>query len=609
MIDGLRQSGRGGMNRQMDSPRRGLHARLARLPWWAGLVIGAAVAALGLWLMVRPLSSTNLMVLAIGLALVFNGVGELIQSRASRSSTVGAAALVTAGALVFVFRGVTTSILAIVIAAALIVLGALRITATVGPGADERTTNIILGAAAILAGIIALAWPDVTLLVAAIAFGGWTLFFGVQLAWSAIASRLREPSAYAAPPRRGQLARSARLIGALAVLAIVAAAGVTSVRLHRGAPGLDDFYAAPAVMPSEPGVLLRAEPFTRAMPDGTQAWRILYTTTKHDGQPALGSALVIAPRNPPAGPMPLIAWTHGTTGYAQVCAPSLLPDPLVAGAMFTADQVVARGWALVATDYVGLGTAGPHPYLIGQGEGRSALDAIRAVRQLRGLNIADKTVVWGHSQGGHAALWTGGLATTYAPELDIAGVAALAPASDLEGLVANLGSVRGGVLFAAYALAGYDAAYGDVRGADYVDPSAHTLLRELSGRCLADPRIYVSVIEALAVYGDRDVFARPLTTGPMLKRLQENTPTLPIPAPVLIAQGLADPLVVPRVQRDYVQARCNAGQALDYLTVPEKDHVALVEATSPLIPRLFQWTEDRFVGVAATNRCASLPGR
>lgn len=562
--------------------------------------------------MVRPLSSTNLLVLVIGLTLILEGAGELVQSRTAPRSMVDAVALIAAGAVVLVFRGFATSALVIVVSVALIVIGGLRIIGAIGRSVEERATSFVLAAAAILAGVIALTWPDVTLLVTAVAFGGWTVVFGAQLAWSAVAPRLHGSTGgsrnAARAARYGAFTRSARRLGAIAVFLIVAVTGVVSVRVHQRLPVVDDFYAAPAAVPSEAGVLLRAEPFTRAMPADARAWRILYTTTKYDGQPSLASALVIAPRAPPPGPSPLVAWTHGTTGYAPVCAPSLLPEPLIAGAMFIADQVVAQGWTLVATDYVGLGTEGPHPYLVGQAEGRSALDSIRAAHQLEELDLSDTTVVWGHSQGGHAALWTGGLAATYAPELHIAGVAALAPASDLPGLVANLDSVRGGVLFAAYALAGYDAAYDDVRDTDYVDPSAGLLVRELSSRCLADPRIYVSIAEALAVFNDRDVFSPSLTTGPMLERLRENTPTLYIPTPLLIAQGLADPLVVPRVQRDYVQARCDAGQALEYLTVPGQDHVALVEADSPLIPMLFQWTEDRFEGVSVTNGCGSLPG-
>lgn len=587
--------------------RRGLRERIALLPWLAQLSIGLAIAALGLWLVVRPLSSTNLLVIVIGLALFLNGIGELLQSRATRPSIVSAIVLILAGLFVFAFRGFTTSVLAVIIAVAPIVIGITRIVDAIRPNAEERATGFLLAAAAILAGLIALAWPDLTLLVAAVAFGGWTVILGFQLAGSAIVSRLRGSTADSqALPRSHRSWRSARLLGAAALFLVVAVTGIVSVRVHQGLPEIDGFYAAPVIVPSEPGVLLRAEPFTRAMPEGSQAWRILYTTTKDEEQPALASALVIAPRDRPAGPLPLIAWTHGTTGFAQMCAPSLLPDPLVAGAMFTADQVLAHGWVLVATDYLGLGTRGPHPYLIGQGEGRSALDSIRAVRQLRGLTLSGKTVVWGHSQGGHAALWTGGLASTYSPELDIAGVASLAPASDLEGLVANLTSVRVGLLFGAYALAGYDAVYDDVRGTDYVDPSSLTLLRELSERCLADPRVYVSIVEALAIFSDRAVFSPPLTTGPMLAHLQENTPTLPIPAPVLLAQGLADPLVVPRVQRAYVQRLCDSGQALEYITVPGKDHVGLVEAASPLVPQLIKWTEDRLAGIPAANACPAL---
>ena len=117
----------------------------------------------------------------------------------------------------------------------------------------------------------------------------------------------------------------------------------------------------------------------------------------------------------------MIAWAHGTTGAATECAPSVLDDGLAAGAMFLQDEVVDAGWAMVATDYIGLGTYGPHPYLIGQGEGRSVLDAVRAAHELPDVNLADETVLWGHSQGGHAALWAGMLAPTYASELEIDG--------------------------------------------------------------------------------------------------------------------------------------------------------------------------------------------
>jgi pimeloyl-ACP methyl ester carboxylesterase len=90
-----------------------------------------------------------------------------------------------------------------------------------------------------------------------------------------------------------------------------------------------------------------------------------------------------------------------------------------------------NGWVMVAPDYVGMGTKGPTPYLIGTGEPYSSLAAARAAHQLPGLSLSDDTVVWGHSQGSHAALWTGHFAARYAPQLKVDGVAALAPVTAL----------------------------------------------------------------------------------------------------------------------------------------------------------------------------------
>ena len=70
------------------------------------------------------------------------------------------------------------------------------------------------------------------------------------------------------------------------------------------------------------------------------------------------------------------------------------------------------------------------PIWSGTGEARSSLDAIRAADQLEGLRLSSDVVVWGHSQGGHAALWTEQVAADYAPELAIHGTAALAPVAD-----------------------------------------------------------------------------------------------------------------------------------------------------------------------------------
>jgi hypothetical protein len=127
-------------------------------------------------------------------------------------------------------------------------------------------------------------------------------------------------------------------------------------------------------------------------------------------------------------------WEHGTTGVLQKCMPSLLSVP-TAG-IPALDQILAAGRVVVATDYSFAEKGGPHPYLIGEGEARAGLDSVRAARRMPELTLAARTAVWGHSQGGHAALWTGIIGPRYAPDIEIVGVAAVAPAADIANILA-----------------------------------------------------------------------------------------------------------------------------------------------------------------------------
>jgi acetyl esterase/lipase len=347
--------------------------------------------------------------------------------------------------------------------------------------------------------------------------------------------------------------------------------------------------------------LLRSAPYTTAVPDTARAWRILYTTTRDDQTPALASAIVLVGRDAPAGPQPVIAWTHGTTGWERKCAPSILDTGLASGALPALDQIIDNGWVLVATDYTGLGTEGPHPYMIGQGEGRSALDAVRAAKQFDNVSVADQTVVWGHSQGGHAAFWTGQLASSYAPDVNVVGVAALAPASDLIAIIDNFETVTGASIFTSFMMQAYTRTYSDVDYDDYVRPTARIQLREMASRCLSEPGTLVSVVSSLLF--DKSVLNTSPATGPLGTRLEENTPSGSIDVPLLVAQGETDNLILPTMQAEYVQQRCDRGGDVDYRTYPGRDHVGLVADDSPLIPDLVQWTQDRLDSRPAQSTC------
>lgn len=572
---------------------------LVGAPWWLELVLGVVLAAVGVFVLTRPFASIAVLLLLLGVGLLVAAVVESWSWFASGAQRRWwqlwvPAGLLVAGILVLAVRGATTRFIVVTVGVVLIALG-LRELVRALRGGEDRIASALFGAAAVVFGVVGLAWQDVSVYAIAILFSVWLIVSGLK----AVVRAVRR--------RKGPVVASARRVAGwvrvlLSVVAVVAAVvvGVAAVRLSVS-PVPDAFYSAPAEVPGEPGQLLKAEPYDRAVPDGAAAtaWRILYTTTRDDGVPAISSALVVVPDS--VDEPPVIAWTHGTTGIAPGCAPSLQPHPWAVGGMPDTAEALQHGWAIVATDYIGLGADAPHQYLVGQPAARAELDALRAARQMDDVALGDETVIWGHSQGGGAALWTAGIAPDYAPELEIVGVAAMAPAANIPALIAGfaedpLASVLGGLL-----LVGYNATYDDVRLDDYVIPEARIMVEEMGKRCGQDPSFVVSGLEAMLA--GSPVWSRDPASGPLLERAKENIPTLPIAASLLIAQGLADPLVNPTAQQEYVDMLCTAGQQVDYRTYEGKDHMGVVTGDSPLLGELLEWTQDAFDGKAPKNTC------
>jgi alpha-beta hydrolase superfamily lysophospholipase/uncharacterized membrane protein HdeD (DUF308 family) len=532
------------------------------------LALGILCIALGAVTAIGPFSSVAGISVLVGLGLILVGAPEMARVDPVPMKWLSIGWLV-AGVAVLAWPGVTTRVLAVVAGVALVAGGAWTVAAK----------RVVPGVASGALGILLVSWPGVTAFVIATAFGCCLVVLGFVNMFPGLQFPTKEIVA---------------LVAALAVLSV-------GVPVHAAQPRPDAFFTSPAGVPAQPGVLLREQAYPRGAPPGARAWRILYTTTRDDHTPAVASALVLASDRIPAGPRPVIAWAHGATGIARGCAPSLLPDPLGSGAMPGLDEVLGRGWVVVATDYTGLGTPGPHPFLIGQGEARSVLDAVRAARHLTAVTLDARTVVWGHSQGGNAALWTGILAPGYAPDAGVLGVAALAPGSDLPALARLWGAGKGRAIFGAYLVEAYSDTYPDVRFGSYVKGTARIQVRELAGRCLSESRIYLSGFSAL-LFG-QSIWATDPATGAFGTRLRENVPTGPIPVPVLVAQGLDDQVVPAGIQAGYVQQRCGEGGRVDYRTYPGRDHVGLLAAGSPMVPDLLRWTQDRLDGTPDTATC------
>ena len=574
---------------------------------WLRLVhfaVGVAAIAVGAALTLRPFSSLDALRFFVAASLILAGVSELLGSAeadSAASERVGGGLLLATGLVAALAPGLAVRGIAVVVGIGMLLSGAARVSAGRRAQVEERYTAIVGGVAAVVFGILALVWPDVTILVVALLVGPVAIVYGARQALRAIrGAKTPKPSSVSRPRvwLRGLRATVALLLALVLVL--------VSALVHEGSPTIPSFYTLSGGLPDKPGVLLREEDTTQGMPAGSRALRILYTTTGLDAKITPASGLVVVSSTAPAGPLPVVLWEHGTTGIAQKCAPSILKDPFTAGAMFSEDQVLARGWALVAPDYLGLGASPPHPYLVGVPEARSALDAVRAARQLSSVKLSNQTVVWGHSQGGGVALWTGIEQPTYAPDVPLRGVAALAPASDTVSLVDGLEGSKVGMLFASLMVAGYSNAYSDVSFNAYVRASARTVVRAVVGRCLNEPATLLSLP---AVLTGEQIFSQRLTTGPLGVHLAQNVPGQVTQTPTLIAQGEADSLVLPTVQTAFARKLCLAGEKLEYRTYPGLGHVPLVERNSPLIPYLLSWTESRFKSAAAPDNCSALASR
>jgi alpha-beta hydrolase superfamily lysophospholipase len=488
--------------------------------------------------------------------------------------------------------------------AALIVHGVHTLAGAVRGDADRRAAGIFSGAAAVVLGVLCLVWPVLAIELIRYAVGAWLVFVGLRALVEMVVARVRGNVAERAHAGRARLRRWARTIGAVLVFLIVVALAVISGMLLRGdeRPDPDAFYTPVEPLPDEPGVLVRAETLDTGVPAGAQAWRILYTTTRPDDTVTVASGTVIAPVDRGADDLPLLSVAHGTTGIVPRCAPSLSATPFADGAGSALEQMVTEhGWAAVTSDYVGLGTSEMHPYLVGQAEARNVLDASRAARQLDGLALSADTVVWGHSQGGHGALWTGQIAGDYAPELSLRGIAGMAPATDLFELAEASKSEVAGKTVSAYIARSWNVIYPDLDLSGHLNPGTAHGVQEVGDLCFNQKDVIAALLRGTQI--PEQVFPDAVLDGDLGRTLRENSPTGPWPAPVLIAQGLADPLVKPSMQQNWVTARCADGEPLDYRTYQGLDHNGLVAAESPLTPQLVQWTLDRWSGAPPTPTC------
>jgi acetyl esterase/lipase len=253
--------------------------------------------------------------------------------------------------------------------------------------------------------------------------------------------------------------------------------------------------------------------------------------------------------------------------------------------------LLQQGLVVVATDYQGLGTPGLARSLIGLSAGRAVLDAARAARHLD-AGAGGRVVLHGHSEGGHAVLWAAELARSYAPELQVLGVAATAPGAELATTL-KLSRFRPTAVTSGPML--IVVAWSDAYRVppDVLTPAGRRAVDRVRTRCLLER----AREPATAAVRPSDL----LTTPPWPALLARNSPGhAATPAPVLIAQGADDEVATPATGRALVGRLRHAGDTVELRTYRNVGHIDIVEAASTDVAA---WIGDRLAGRPARVTC------
>ncbi|MEN0137176.1 MAG: lipase family protein [Rhodococcus sp. (in: high G+C Gram-positive bacteria)] len=333
-----------------------------------------------------------------------------------------------------------------------------------------------------------------------------------------------------------------------------------------------------------PGQLLssRALDAGPALPSAGRNEMITYASQDGNGNPVVVSGTVAIPRTPaPDGGYPVISWAHGTTGVADACAPSadFVGGPAhsyLAGVNASLDEWVAKGYAVVSTDYQGLGTPGIHPYINGDTEANAVVDIVRAAREVDPA-VGSTWFVIGHSQGGQAALFTAAQGSERAPELKLGGAVAIAPGNGLDQTPqyfrSGVPGIEAAEAFLPLILLGAQAADPAIDPSALLTEQAQPLLTAARTGCIDDIRKVPPVPADQVFRPDADL-------GPLTDYLGRQEPSrVHVQVPTLVTQSSGDRVVSKPSTDLMVKTLQDNGNELTYLTYEGADHRGTIGAS------------------------------
>lgn len=365
---------------------------------------------------------------------------------------------------------------------------------------------------------------------------------------------------------------------------------------------IESFYQVDAAQVSgPPGSIIRTEAMALPKLEHATVNRVLYRTMSSDGQPRVSSAMIFIPTSPaPADGRRVVAWAHPTLGMGPACAPSRSSDPLLD--MSFVQGMINNKWVVTATDYAGVGTEGTGRYLVGADEANDVAYSVVMAHNIPDAATSRQWAVYGHSQGGHSALWTGELGNKILPDYKLVATAAAAPAAELVPLISQQWNKPPAWTIGPNFIVGWTSKYPTLRTQGLLTTEGEQDYQSLANECVVQAALEARV----RTFEGKTLFSQdPLSNRQWLKIAEEQTPPpLPATMPVYIAQGTADNLVLPNTQALLYEKWCRAGSSLTMQWLDGAGHMAAASLSGTTVTQFFQ---AHFEGRPSTNTCGLTP--
>ncbi len=392
------------------------------------------------------------------------------------------------------------------------------------------------------------------------------------------------------------------------VLGMALATPALASAATEGPSGMD-FYEVPAISTDTHGDLIWYREATVDLGAGApafRAWNVMYRSTDSLGAENAVTGTVIVPNGIwlGFGGRPVVSYATGTHGLQQGCAPSL---QMAAGTDYESENIKAalnEGYAVLVTDYAGYTTGDVPTYLAGASQAHATLDIVSAASQVpsSGVSANAPVAIWGYSQGGQTAAWAAELAQSYAPDMDLVGVAAGGVPADFEASADYLNGSTG-ASFMLGAVIGLAEQYPDNLDLDELTNDAgKDAIETGKNQCVFEALFYFMNDSIKEYTANGETLDEMLEDEAIYEAITDQNLGEGLPSvPVYLYHGQADEFIPIAQHTELKENYCGRFANVTFDIYPSEHIVTQFQAA----PTVMNWLDDRFDGDSAANGCAT----